>query len=146
MHEGALALRADTEKVLAFDAQGKMLFEQTGGESAVTIPSNRLPEVKDSIVTHNHPSGLSFSSADIRIAVSFDMAEIRGQNPLRRKPGRQFRIGSGPLFQHARRFLHFRGEHGLSHRTMGPQKSGMVIPTRHSYTGTEADCPANCRG
>lgn len=76
-HEGALAARVETEKLIALDAHGNVVLEQAGDESSVIIPSSHYTILKDATVTHNHPRGFSFSSRDLSTAADLDLAEIR---------------------------------------------------------------------
>lgn len=76
-----------TERIYAFDQNGKEISHSTRGSST----STRLPNgysYKDAILTHNHPGkgltnniagriGRSFSSADIITAVANNAAEVR---------------------------------------------------------------------
>lgn len=76
-----------TERIYAFDQNGKEISHSTRGTSTSTkLPSGY--NYKDAILTHNHPGkgltnniagriGRSFSSADIAIAVTHNAAEVR---------------------------------------------------------------------
>jgi DNA repair exonuclease SbcCD ATPase subunit len=70
--EALLAARFDTEKLVVLDANGKLLFERVGGRSHVDIYPGDEPLLKNALVTHNHPSGRSFSHADIKTNVPTD--------------------------------------------------------------------------
>lgn len=75
-----------TERIYAFDENGKELAHSTTG----TEHNTKLPKgnYKDSILTHNHPGegmgnnmagriGKPFSADDIRLAVNYNVKEIR---------------------------------------------------------------------
>lgn len=76
-HETRLARRRASEKLVALDAAGNVVLEKTGGRSSVTITGEQMRRLKDSVLTHNHPVGLSFSNADIATTVKADLREIR---------------------------------------------------------------------
>ncbi len=58
---------------------GTVLLTKTGSKSAVTFSSQEAALLKDAILTHNHPSGSSFSrfQGDVSFVWSNDGAEIR---------------------------------------------------------------------
>lgn len=65
----------DTEKLSIFDSTGKEVYRNDKGEKhSVTYDGSKA---KDNILTHNHPSGSSFSTDDVMGAVRNDVAEIR---------------------------------------------------------------------
>jgi hypothetical protein len=63
--------------------QGRKLFETNGGVTSVTFNQGQLAKMAGGILTHNHPTskdsslGLSLSPADIVLAVSNRLSEIR---------------------------------------------------------------------
>ena len=63
------------ETALIFDKDGKIVTALKGDNSSVIIPIDKYPKIHT--LTHNHPTGNSFSGADISLAISRDMASIR---------------------------------------------------------------------
>lgn len=64
----------DYESLGAFDDTGKLTYFQKGAKHYVMYDGRA---VADKIVTHNHPSGGSFSHQDIEGMVSNNMKEMR---------------------------------------------------------------------
>lgn len=56
---------------------GALLFSKRGSRSQVSFSSSEVQQMKDFILTHNHPQGSAFSYADIEMAFHADLAEIR---------------------------------------------------------------------
>lgn len=88
--EEAINIPRDTERVVVFDENGKVLGANTGREGEVAVPDN--VSLRNTIVTHNHPTaearrrygdnlatrvGSTLSPADVSLAVSRDVKEIR---------------------------------------------------------------------
>ena len=71
--EHSIRGNTDYETAFIFDGDGKQLKKIKGGKKSVDI--GKPP--KDSIITHNHPSNVSFSVADILTATMNDVKEIR---------------------------------------------------------------------
>lgn len=71
--EHSIRGNTDYETAFIFDGDGKQLKKIKGGKKSVDI--GKPP--KDSIITHNHPSNVSFSTADVITAVTHDVKEIR---------------------------------------------------------------------
>jgi len=65
------------EKARVFDSDGNLILKKTGEKSHVAFTPDEMASFKDAILTHNHPSGSSFSSADLVFARHTDMLEIR---------------------------------------------------------------------
>lgn len=76
LHEPELLKRA-TEKLMSFDASGKLLFEKAGTRSMVQFTDDEVKGFKGTFCTHNHPSGTSLSPEDVRLALFHELAEIR---------------------------------------------------------------------
>lgn len=74
--ESKIATRK-TEKAIAVNQDGEIIFEKVGGKSSVSFTNEEVAKFTGNIVTHNHPSGSSFSWADISLASRYDMAEMR---------------------------------------------------------------------
>lgn len=77
----------DFETAAIFDSEGDPIIRIKGSKDSVSIPHADIPKLKDSIFTHNHPlekgeplNGIgraTFSSADFRVAIIGDVAEMR---------------------------------------------------------------------
>ncbi len=66
------------ERALVFDKDGKVIFAREGGRGSVGFSGEELAKFKGRVFTHNHPEmGGSFSPADIQLASSHDLHEIR---------------------------------------------------------------------
>lgn len=53
------------------------LFGKNGQESKIVFDDDEMPLIKNSIITHNHPSGSHFSRPDIRFIADLNPAEFR---------------------------------------------------------------------
>ena len=73
------------EHLVVFDNEtGKQVYRAVGSPTGVTVPKvNRLEwnQHEECVATHNHPSGVSFSSSDLLVAVGADLQEIRAVSP-----------------------------------------------------------------
>jgi len=56
---------------------GEQIFAYTGNEYSIRIPTDVRSKMAGMVLTHNHPSGRSFSGADLRAASYDDVSEIR---------------------------------------------------------------------
>lgn len=59
------------------DKDGSVLYEIVGEEHGVNIEDYMIPDCKNAIFTHNHPTGFGFSQNDILSFLEYDMYEIR---------------------------------------------------------------------
>lgn len=90
-------VKRKTEKAYIFDSKGNVLLEKEGGKSNVRFTPDEAKHLRGSIMTHNHPgNGPSFSEADIHIACSQNLQEMRavgkqGIFSARMKDGTQFK-------------------------------------------------------
>ena len=66
-----------TETAVVYDANGKFLFQRRGKENEVAFSLRDFFKLKGTVVTHNHPSGLSFSAEDIQVLQNGQLAELR---------------------------------------------------------------------
>jgi SPP1 gp7 family putative phage head morphogenesis protein len=66
-----------TEKVYVFDEKGNEVFSKIGGRNSVGFTLDEVKKMKGCILTHNHPSGSSFSEADILLLTKWDLKEVR---------------------------------------------------------------------
>lgn len=67
----------DYEKCFAFDASGKQIFYKSGSKSRIEFSDKEAYRLKDSIFTHNHPGGGTFSKDDIKFASKQSLLEMR---------------------------------------------------------------------
>lgn len=88
--EEAISMPRDTERLAILDSNGNVLATNVGKEGEVAIP--RGVDLKDTVITHNHPTatmrskygdslasrvGSTLSGADVAVAVARDAKEIR---------------------------------------------------------------------
>lgn len=88
--EEAINIPRDTERMVVFDENGRVLGASTGREGEVGPP--RGVDLENTIITHNHPTavyrrkygdnlanrvGASLSSADVAFAVRHNVKEVR---------------------------------------------------------------------
>ncbi len=66
-----------TEKAYVFDLQGNEVLSKSGGKSNVGFTRAELDKMKGCVLTHNHPSGSSFSRADVKFCILYELKEIR---------------------------------------------------------------------
>ena len=66
----------DFETLYALDANGNEIFKKVGNRHQVSYDMDGY-KTKDAIVTHNHPRGSSFSSADVAGMVYYNQKEMR---------------------------------------------------------------------
>ena len=62
------------ESLIAFDSKGNIIYQAKGGKDWVRYDRK---QVKDAVVTHNHPRGSAFSSEDLVGMVESNMKEMR---------------------------------------------------------------------
>lgn len=91
--EDVIRMNATFERSVVFDRNGRKLLDKRGQSQSVTFSVEECRQMKDAIVTHNHPSGWSypensimrignsFSKEDLLLAVGNDMAETRVVTP-----------------------------------------------------------------
>lgn len=65
------------ETAVIYDAKGNFLFQKIGKENEVVFTRNEVKKMRDGVVSHNHPSGASFSTADISLLQKSKASEIR---------------------------------------------------------------------
>lgn len=75
-HEKSLSGR-QKEMTIVYDKNGKFLFQKSGSEKEVRFTRLEALRLKGSVVSHNHPSGGSFSEADIYFLKLSEASEIR---------------------------------------------------------------------
>lgn len=74
--EKSLATRTK-ETAVIYDSKGRYLFTKRGNEKSVEFTLSELRRMKKGVVTHNHPSGASFSVADWKLFYGANLQELR---------------------------------------------------------------------
>lgn len=84
----------DHEEAVVVGADGGIVLRKGGGKDFVSFTRDEMALMKDRVLTHNHPAGWTtprpdprfvgnaFSSADVRLAMDANMAEIRAVTPV----------------------------------------------------------------
>jgi hypothetical protein len=82
--EAEIASLKTHEVAALYDPAGELVFRKRGGADYVKFSPDEVAQFNDAVLTHNHPSGGSFSEADVRMAIRGNLAEIRavGVNDL----------------------------------------------------------------
>lgn len=75
-HEKSYSARS-REITVVYDKNGKFLFQKAGSEKEVRFTRLEAMRLKGTVVSHNHPSGGSFSIADIYFLKVSEASEIR---------------------------------------------------------------------
>lgn len=70
-------IKRKTEKAVVFADDGTVIFEKAGGKSSVSFTPDELRLCENNILTHNHPSGSSFSMEDVVLAATWNLKGIR---------------------------------------------------------------------
>ena len=91
--ENEIRMNKKFETGIVFDNKGKIVIDKRGASYSVSFTQEECKKMKDAIMTHNHPRGWgypekslarignSFSPADIYLAVTWDLAEMRAVTP-----------------------------------------------------------------
>ena len=74
--EKSLATRTK-EVAEVYSADGKYLFTKRGTVNEISFSPSEFMRLRGTVITHNHPSGGSFSSQDIRLLQKSKAAELR---------------------------------------------------------------------
>lgn len=72
-----LARRKETEKAYGVAQDGAVVVNREGAEDRIIFSDDELALLENCVLTHNHPSGRSFSLADIQLAAQYRLTEIR---------------------------------------------------------------------
>ncbi len=64
------------EKAIIFDAKNSVIFEKIGFASSVVFTKEELSRMKGNHLIHNHPSGMTLSEDDVRLALDHGLLEI----------------------------------------------------------------------
>ena len=70
------------EHLIGYDVAGNRLFHAVGGVASVEIPREWMGRLEGAVLLHNHPLVSSFSDADIEIAMTQRLAEVRVVDPV----------------------------------------------------------------
>ncbi len=109
-HEMVIRNQRKQETIQAFDSTGRFITLKHGNSNSVQIDPSDFRKLKDSILTHNHPSGWnyskadprhfgnSFSPADIAVACRAQLKEIRVVTPTHRYRMQRPEAGWDKLF------------------------------------------------
>ncbi|MEG0998397.1 MAG: phage minor capsid protein [Clostridiales bacterium] len=65
------------ENLLIYDRKGNLLISKAGISSKVEVPKSSKKNIKGCIMTHNHPSGKTFSVEDVQTLFFSGVAELR---------------------------------------------------------------------
>ncbi len=76
LSEKSLAARKK-EVAEIYSADGKYLFTKRGSVDEISFTSKEFRRLRDTVITHNHPTGGSFSPNDIWLLKKSNAAEIR---------------------------------------------------------------------
>jgi hypothetical protein len=72
------AIRHDAvESLYAFDVDGTAVFTKVGGRHDIALSLFEIARLQNTVLTHNHPSSLSLSLDDVRVAMLGDLFEVR---------------------------------------------------------------------
>ena len=67
----------EKETAVVYDSRGRYLFTKRGNERSVDFTWTEIRKMKNGIVSHNHPSGASFSIADWKLFKKAKLQELR---------------------------------------------------------------------
>lgn len=91
--EGEIRMNKAYETAVSFNKNGEVILNKDGQSRHVAFTAEECRKLKNTIMTHNHPSGWSypensvrrignsFSEDDISMAVRYDLAEMRAVTP-----------------------------------------------------------------
>jgi hypothetical protein len=68
---------SEIEHVYAVDDNGDVLFHNSGGTNSVEFSDSDIEKMNDAVMTHNHPSGNTFSEDDIELSTIANVREVR---------------------------------------------------------------------
>lgn len=83
-------LHAPVERAYWLSPYGEILGTKDGEAMSIMFTPAEMSRMVGSVFTHNHPTGRSFSNADLVLAVSVQLGEMRaiGIDPFTRRPVR----------------------------------------------------------
>ena len=65
------------ETACVYSGKGEFLFQKRGGEKEVQFTIKEFLKLKDTVITHNHPTGGSFTASDIYLLLASRASEVR---------------------------------------------------------------------
>lgn len=71
----------EREHGAAFAADGRLILEKVGEPDSIEYDDGELERMHGLVFTHNHPSGASFSVADVKLAARIGLSELRAVGP-----------------------------------------------------------------
>jgi SPP1 gp7 family putative phage head morphogenesis protein len=80
--EAGLAAIKDHEVAHVLGADGVSKFSKSGSVNAVKFSGSDFEQMDGATLTHNHPSGGSFSSSDVDLAITANLAQMRAVGTL----------------------------------------------------------------
>jgi len=75
--EEARIVTRTTERAVVVDEDGKVVFAKTGARDYVRFSDAEMAKLRGAYVTHNHPSGNSFSLDDVKLLLQEGLRELR---------------------------------------------------------------------
>ena len=75
--KGELKGKTDIEIAHIVDKDGKTVLRKTGDKDSVTFSEGEMAKARGSVLTHNHPSGNSFSGEDIMTGATNGLTAVR---------------------------------------------------------------------
>lgn len=76
LDEKSLSVRKK-ETACVYSGEGEFLFQRTGGTKEVQFTIKEFLKLKDTVITHNHPTGGSFTASDIFLLFISKASEVR---------------------------------------------------------------------
>lgn len=104
-HEASIRLNDSFETLTAFDDKGNMLFSKKGEQHYVEYGADGV-KTTNAIVTHNHPSGASFSAEDMAGMVRYNQKEMRATGKEYTFSMKRPKGGWGISHEKAARYFH----------------------------------------
>ena len=72
------------EQAVLIDSDGEVILKKNGSRNQVSFTASEAEHFEHRTFTHNHPGGNSFSPEDIRLAMHYNMAEMRATSTMHR--------------------------------------------------------------
>lgn len=65
------------ERLIVINVKGERVVEHTGNQDGISVPDSDAGKLANAIVTHNHPTGGTFSPKDLETAFDYGVRELR---------------------------------------------------------------------
>lgn len=65
------------ERMVVFSPQGRIIFLAEGDTHSVSFTPEEGRKLRGQVLTHNHPTGGTFSAADFEVACTYQVKELR---------------------------------------------------------------------